>query len=79
MPNGHRRCGHRPAGRSAEVCERAEWDINLRAAALPLWCNVATLCEGLGLASPGASRLAAEARREDNSLDIIVASSGPAL
>lgn len=71
-PSGHLRCAHLGAGRKAPDRSSTAEETDRRAAAAPLGVDLATFC-GFGLDSAVAVDRAEEARREDSSLDIIVA------
>lgn len=70
VPSGHLRCAHLALGLNAFRDSAAE-ESDRRAATALLGCDMATFW-GLDLESAEADWRAAEARREDSSLDIIV-------
>lgn len=73
-PSGHRR--NLPLGRRLLDWESAEKEMGLRAAIEPLDVVVATCCDGRDCLSFEAVDRREAARREDSSLDVIVAASG---
>ena len=76
VPMGHRRWDKRFEGRRESDCERVEYERVRRAARELPTLEVATFGAALGRPSVGAEDLKVEARREDSSLNVIVASSG---
>ena len=72
-PSGHLR--NRPLDLRLPSCESAENDMDLRAATEPLDTVVATFCALAGCLAFAPDNRKEEPRREDSSLDVIVATS----
>ena len=74
-PKGHLRGNDRPVGRSDRFCESAEFETGRRAATILPEMVLATFWVGFPLVRLVAGNLLDEVRREDSSLEIIVAAS----